>query len=189
MRCSVRRFRPLVFALVAVAAVLGAACTEDEPEATPAPTASASATATAAPTESATPEPTAAATETAAATPTGVVAGDGCANLAPEGEEASFVFAVSPQPGTVLASGDTVIGCSRTFESHVPWLLLDREGNELIADFTMGGGVDGHAPFEFTVTYTVSEPQFGTLVIKADDPSGGEGFPPSEHRIPVVLLP
>ena len=181
------QFRPLLVATVAAIAVLSAACTDDDPAATP--TATASSTATAAPTESATAAPTATPTESATATPTEVVAEDGCSNLAPEGEESSLVFAVSPQPGTVIASGDTVIGCSRTFESHVDWSLLDRDGNELVRDFTMGGGSDGHAPFEFTVSYTVAEVQMGTLIILAPDPSDGEGFPPSEHRIPVVLVP
>lgn len=91
--------------------------------------------------------------------------------------------------GDTLESGDSVEGCSRTFESHVPWYLVDREGNTIAESFTMGGGVDGPAPFEFTVEYEVDEAQVGHLFVGGDDPSDGAGFPPSLNQIPVVLLP
>ena len=114
-------------------------------------------------TSSATPEPSVTTAPT----------GDACANLAPEAADAAFVFVTSVTPG----------------DSHVPWYLVDREGNTIAESFAMGGGVDGAAPFEFTVEYEVDEAQVGHLFVGGDDPSGGEGFPPGLNQIPVVLLP
>lgn len=136
---------------------------------------------------SATPEATSSATPEPSVTPE--PAGDACADLAPEAADAAFVFVTNVTSGDTLQSGDTVEGCSRTFESHVPWYLVDREGDTIAESFTMGGGVDGAAPFEFTVEYEVDEAQVGHLFVGGDDPSGGEGFPPSLNQIPVVLLP
>lgn len=187
------------FLLVAAAAVLalGAACTDDEPEVTDTPTATATETATATGTESptatatetATETATTAPTETATATATETPSGDACADLAPEAAEAAFTFVTTLQSGDVLSTGATVEGCSRTFESNVPYRLVDREGNVLVEAATMGGGVDGAAPFEFTVEYTVTEAQIGHLFVGGEDPSDGEGFPPVTNQIPVVLLP
>ena len=130
-------------------------------------------------TSSATPEPSVTTAPT----------GDACANLAPEAADAAFVFVTNVTAGGYLESGDSVEGCSRTFESHVPWYLVDREGNTIAESFAMGGGVDGAAPFEFTVEYEVDEAQVGHLFVGGDDPSDGAGFPPSLNQIPVVLLP
>src|SRR5690606_8702562 len=112
-----------------------------------------------------------------------------CASLHPDAVEASFVFVAGIASGDALASGSTVEGCSRTFESNVTWRLVDRDGNTLADGFTMGGGVDGPAAFEFDLDYTVSEAQVGHLVVDAPDPSDGEGFPPVVNSIPVVLQP
>lgn len=116
------------------------------------------------------------------------VAAAPCDNLDARVADASFVFVTNVGPGTVLSSGISVVGCSRTFESQVDWKVLDREGAEVGRGFTMGGGVDGAASFAFDVEYAVSETQVGHLVVAAPDPSGGEGFPPVEHRIPVLLV-
>ncbi len=108
---------------------------------------------------------------------------------ASQAAEATFTFVTNVVSGQVLGSGDAVEGCSRTFESNVPWRLDDREGNVIAEASTMGGGVDGAAPFEFTVEYEVDEAQVGHLFVGGDDPSDGEGFPPVLNQIPVVLVP
>lgn len=180
----------LLGAVIAIA-VLGAACTDnDDPTATATTTGTATATAegTTPPEATGTATETATPTETETATPT-EVAGDACANLHPDAVDASFVFVVGVVSGDELASGATVEGCSRTFESNVTWHLVDRDGNTIDEGFTMGGGVDGAAPFEFDVDYTVAEAQIGHLVVDAPDPSDGEGFPPVTNSIPVVLQP
>ncbi len=114
---------------------------------------------------------------------------DACASLAPEAYDAAFTFVSNVVSGAYLENGATVSGCSRTFESNVPWRLEDREGNVIAESFTMGGGVDGPAPFEFVVECSVASSQVGHLFVGGDDPSGGAGFPPVNNQIPVVLLP
>lgn len=116
-------------------------------------------------------------------------AADVCANDDGALSDAGFVFVTAPSPGSRVSPGFTVTGCSVSFESNVPWELLDRDGAVLAEGAAMGGGVDGPAPFTFTVTYSVPARQIGVLVVKEDDPSDGEGRPPKDNRIPVVLLP
>lgn len=99
----------------------------------------------------------------------------------------SFIIVSRPTSGTRVHSGFIVEGCSRTFESNVPWRLVDRDGNELATGATIGGGVDGFGPFSFAVSYTVASQQIGHLEVIADDPSDGEGFPPVRNVIPLML--
>ncbi|MDO9446100.1 MAG: Gmad2 immunoglobulin-like domain-containing protein [Dehalococcoidia bacterium] len=174
----------LLIAAAAALALLGAACaTEADPTPAPSPTGTASATATETPTPAG---PTATPTATETAPP----AAADCEALPAVLLDSSFVLVTSATAGTVIEPGTEVSGCSRTFESHVGWRLLDRDGNEIAAGFTMGGGVDGAGAFTFVIDgYSVAEPQVGHLEVNAPDPSDGEGFPPSQHRFPVVLLP
>ena len=190
--------RPFLLIAAVAALALGAACTDDEdPTSTPTATATATEAATGTPEATETAEATATetatetVTETAEATPTFDPAppADACAALAPEAADAAFVFVTNVTAGAYLESGDTVEGCSRTFESNVPWYLVDREGNRIAESFAMGGGVDGAASFEFVVEYEVAEAQVGHLFVGGDDPSDGEGFPPGLNQIPAVLLP
>lgn len=101
----------------------------------------------------------------------------------------SFVFVTAPAPGAQLFNGFTVEGCSRTFESTVNWSLHDRAGTELASGHTMGGGIDGSERFSFTVEYDnpAGEPQVGSLRVFEVDVSEGEGYPPPEVVIPIVL--
>ena len=101
----------------------------------------------------------------------------------------SFVFVTAPAPGAQLFSGFTVEGCSRTFESTVNWSLYDRAGIEIASGFTNGGGIDGSERFSFTVEYDslAGGPQVGSLHVFEVDVSEGEGYPPPEIVIPIVL--
>ena len=98
-----------------------------------------------------------------------------------------FVIVQSPKSGERVKSGFTVKGCSRSFESNVPWQLTDAKGKIIAGGNTLGGGVDGFGNFSFTVPYTVDETQFGVLSVMEDDPSDGEGFPPKDNEIPLIL--
>ena len=122
-----------------------------------------------------------------ASAPTTTAVADPCAGVP---AEASMVFVATPASGARVAPGFTVTGCSRTFESNVPWRLLDRAGDVIAEGFATGGGVDGPAPFTFTVGFAPpSEEQVGHLEVEAGDPSDGEGFPPPRDVVPVVLSP
>ena len=101
----------------------------------------------------------------------------------------AFVFVTSPPSGESVSSGFTVDGCSRTFESTVNWRLLDRSGAEIAAGFTMGGGVDGPGSFSFTVAFSISAEELGHLEVFEVDASGGEGFPPPQDVVPLILEP
>jgi hypothetical protein len=103
--------------------------------------------------------------------------------------DAGFVFVTAPVSGARVSPGFAVTGCSRTFESNVPWELRDQDGTVIARGAATGGGVDGPGAFRFTVPYTVPERQIGVLLVREDDPSGGEGRPPKDNAIPVVLSP
>jgi hypothetical protein len=112
-----------------------------------------------------------------------------CANADGALDDAAFVIAEAPAAGARVASGFAVSGCSRTFESTVSWRLLARDGRVLNQGFATGGGVDGVAPFGFTVPFSVAEPQIGHLEVFEEDASDGEGFPPGRTVLPLVLEP
>lgn len=112
-----------------------------------------------------------------------------CSNADGALTDASFVFVTAPTSGSRVSSGFVVSGCSRTFESNVPWRLVDRQGAELASGSALGGGVDGFASFSLTVHFTVASRQIGHLEIGDEDVSGGEGFPPVRNVIPLVLKP
>jgi hypothetical protein len=121
------------------------------------------------------------------------ICGDGtdvCNNEDGALTDVSFIFVTSPLSGQRVSSGFTARGCSRTFESNVPWRLLDATGVELGRGATLGGGADGPGPFSFSVTYSVPSRQIGHLEVLEDDPSGGESpGKPTRNVIPVVLQP
>jgi hypothetical protein len=114
---------------------------------------------------------------------------DVCSNADGALTDASFIFVTEPRAGERVSSGFVVRGCSRTFESNVPWRLLGRDGQPLATGQTMGGGVDGPGPFSFVVTYSLTTRQIGHLEVIGEDPSDGEGFPPGRNVIPLVLRP
>ena len=121
------------------------------------------------------------------ATTTATTPADPCGDVP---ADASLVFVTVPASGARVAPGFEVAGCSRTFESTIVWRLLDRAGEVLAEGIGSGGGVDGPAPFAFTVDYAApSAEQVGHLEVLEEDASGGEGFPPPRDVVPVTLSP
>jgi Immunoglobulin-like domain of bacterial spore germination len=115
---------------------------------------------------------------------------DVCGNADGALTDASFIFVTSPRSGERVSSAFVVRGCSRTFESNVPWRLLDERGAELASGFTLGGGISGPAAFSFSVAYTVPSRQIGHLEVVEEDPSGGEGpRKVTRNVVPLVLSP
>ena len=118
-----------------------------------------------------------------------VQAADVCSNADGALTDAAFVFVASPHSGERVASGFTVRGCSRTFESTVNWKLKAGDGTDLAAGHAQGGGVDGPGAFSFAVNFTVPERQIGHLEVYEEDASDGEGAPRPRNLIPLVLKP
>lgn len=112
---------------------------------------------------------------------------DVCDNTDGALTDKGFVIVQSPKSGQRVKSGFTVKGCSRSFESNVPWQLANEKGEIIAGGHTLGGGVDGMGNFSFTVNYTVDKTQFGVLSVMEDDPSDGEGYPPKDNEIPLIL--
>lgn len=99
----------------------------------------------------------------------------------------ALVIVYFPEGGEEVESGFEVSGCSRTFEANVQWQLTGRDGEVLASGHTTGGGVDGPAPFTFSVEYRAAERQVGRLTVFEEDVSEGEGFPPPRAVVPLVL--
>ena len=108
----------------------------------------------------------------------------GCSPTLPDN---ALVLVNSPSPGAVLESGFEASGCSRTFESNIQWRLLGHSGEELANGHTSGGGVEGPAPFQFTVDFDETERQLAYLEVFEEDASGGEGYPPPRVVVPVII--
>ena len=115
--------------------------------------------------------------------------GRSCADAERSVGDRSFIFVARPRPGESVRSGFSVRGCSRTFESNVPWKLLDESGRQVAGGASNGGGVDNARPFAFTVSYSVGERQIGHLEVLEDATSEGQPRTPARNVIPVVLLP
>lgn len=98
-----------------------------------------------------------------------------------------LVIVRSPSGGDEVESGFTASGCSRTFEANVQWRLLGRSGEVLSSGHTSGGGIDGSAPFQFSVEFAVAERQVALLEVFEEDVSEGEGFPPPRAVVPVII--
>lgn len=181
-----RRARAIPVAIVAALALTACGGAEDgdgdEPAVAPAPTVTVTVTETAAPSdtgslaETPTPEPTA----------TSQPATDPCAA---SGLDAfAFIFVTSHASGSTLASGDTVEGCSNTFEATFQYELLDSQSAVLDDGFgtaTCGTGCVG--TWSFSPSFSVSAQEVGTLRVYAS--SAQDGSDTLVNSIPVLLQP
>ena len=112
-----------------------------------------------------------------------------CANRDGALSSSGFVFVTEPRAGDRVSSGFAVEGCSRTFESNVPWRLTAASGRRLAGGAATGGGVDGSGAFRFTVRYAVDERQIGHLEV-GEEPISREGNRvPVRNVVPLVLRP
>ncbi len=65
--------------------------------------------------------------------------------------------------------------------------LSDRTGAVLASGHSSGGGIDGAAPFTFTVEYESAEHRIAPLEVFEEDVSEGQGYPPPRAVVPVVI--
>ena len=69
----------------------------------------------------------------------------------------------------------TISGDAAAFEANVPWRILDAEGAEVEAGFTMTSEGQTFAPFSFEVELPAGE---YVVEISEDDPSDGAAGTP-----------
>ena len=81
-----------------------------------------------------------------------------------------------------------VTGMGRAFEGDFRWQLYDRDGLLLAEGNSMVGGGPEFAPMSFSVNYTVSQPQLGSLIVWWDSPADGGGRV-DERETAVWLMP
>jgi Immunoglobulin-like domain of bacterial spore germination/Sporulation and spore germination len=89
-----------------------------------------------------------------------------------------------PGEGADVTSPVAVSGDAAAFEANVPWKVLDADGAEVQAGFTLTSEGQTFAPFSFTVDL---EPGTYTIVITEDDPSGGAGGTPMSDSKTVTV--
>lgn len=113
----------------------------------------------------------------------GVNAGEGLAAGDPLATE-SLIQVSTPLDGAEVTSPFTVEGRGSSFEATVEWELLD--GDTIVEDgfTTAEGWLDRLYPFSFEVA---APPGEYTLVVKASDPSGGEGGAPDQDTKQVTV--
>lgn len=81
----------------------------------------------------------------------------------------------------VTDGGATVVGVASSFEATVPWKVLRADGEVVRESFsTAEGWMDGLYPFKAVLELADLPPGEYTFVASTDDPSGGEGFGPTE---------
>ncbi|MBW3658740.1 MAG: Gmad2 immunoglobulin-like domain-containing protein [Actinobacteria bacterium] len=178
-----RRARRAVVALLATVALAGCGGASDGEDASapePAPTVTVTVT------ETATPDDVEPREESPTPQPASSPSADPCTTPGLEGS--AFIFVTSHQPGSTLASGDTVEGCANTFEATYEYELLDRDGAVLVEDFgTASCGTGCVGELSFTLDFSVPEQMVGTLRVFAS--SAEDGSETLVNAIPVLLQP
>jgi hypothetical protein len=103
-----------------------------------------------------------------------------------QGDETSTlaqVWIIDPTEGAEVPSGFTVKGVGAFFEANVTWEL--RRGDKVVkSGFATAEECCRMAPYSFTVDAPAGD---YTLVVKDEDMSGGEGFPPFEDSKNITI--
>lgn len=90
----------------------------------------------------------------------------------------------SPAEGATVSTPLLVEGEANAFEANVPWEVLDESGQVVEEGFTTAAEGMTFAPFSFSVEL---EPGTYTVVVREDDPSGGEGGQPMSDSRTVTV--
>lgn len=97
----------------------------------------------------------------------------------------------SPKANEIVRSPLRVAGEARGtwyFEASFPVSLFDANGKRLVAAPAQAKGewmTTDFVPFEAELRFSEPSTSTGFLLLREDDPSGGEGGPVEEVRIPV----
>lgn len=99
---------------------------------------------------------------------------------APELRTLGLVNVTMPEEATVVGDTFTATGVASSFEGNVPWEV--RSGGQVVRDgfATADGYLDRLYPWSVEVDVSRLDPGTYTFVAMTSDPSGGEGFGPTE---------
>jgi germination protein M len=94
-----------------------------------------------------------------------------------------------PESGSRVTSPVTVSGSANVFEANVTVNVLDAKGRVVGSTSTTATcGTGCRGTYSVDVRFRTDREQQGTIVV-SDDDAAGNGRPPHEVRIPVVLAP
>jgi hypothetical protein len=100
----------------------------------------------------------------------------------------AFMNVTTPEEGATVSGSFTAEGVGSSFEATVIWEVRDDAGTAVLEGFTTAEGwIDKLYPWTAEVDVSGLEPGNYTFVAMTDDPSGGEGFGPTEDTKTIVV--
>ncbi len=106
---------------------------------------------------------------------------------APQLAVLSLINVTTPEEGATVSGSFTATGVGSSFEATIPWEV--RQGDEVVQQgFTTAEGWMGKLfPWQAEVDVSELAPGEYTFAALTDDPSGGEGFGPSEDTKTITV--
>jgi hypothetical protein len=100
----------------------------------------------------------------------------------------AFMNVTTPEEGATVSGAFTAEGVGSSFEATVLWEVRDGSGTAVLEGFTTAEGwMDKLYPWTAEVDVSGLAPGTYTFVAMTDDPSGGEGFGPTEDTKTIVV--
>jgi Immunoglobulin-like domain of bacterial spore germination/Sporulation and spore germination len=100
----------------------------------------------------------------------------------------AFMNVTTPEEGATVSDTFTAEGVGSSFEATVRWEVRDGSGTAVLDGFTTAEGwMDKLYPWTAEVDVSGLAPGTYTFVALTDDPSGGEGFGPTEDTKTIVV--
>jgi Immunoglobulin-like domain of bacterial spore germination/Sporulation and spore germination len=100
----------------------------------------------------------------------------------------AFMNVTTPEEGATVSGSFTAEGVGSSFEATVLWEVRDGSGKAVLDGFTTAEGwMDKLYPWTAQVDVSGLAPGTYTFVAMTDDPSGGEGFGPTEDTKTIVI--
>ena len=106
---------------------------------------------------------------------------------APQLDVLNLVSVTTPEEGASVSGSFTASGIGSSFEATIPWEI--RQGDQVVQSgfSTAEGWMDKLYPWETEVDVSDLAPGEYSFVAMTDDPSGGEGFGPSEDSKTITI--
>lgn len=109
-------------------------------------------------------------------------------DAAPQNDVLAFVNVTEPAEGAAVSGTITASGVANSFESTVPWQVLDEAGKKVAQGFaTAEGWGDRLYPWQTEVDLSGLAPGSYTFVALTDDPSDGEGGGPTQDTKTITV--